>query len=180
MKFRYLPYLFFIFLFIACNSNNNDETESNVNNPLKKTSLQPFTDTVKLDTFNIELRGKEAHEMELIFNIVSHNGIEIYKKVIKADELLKGYLASEDLKREAEKIKFLKNEVNFFFDDEHFLVPAVTPEESPDNNVPDKAFYNELKQTQLNGFDYRLNKDAKIYIAWSKKEQKVKVYYKCC
>lgn len=180
MNYKYFPYLFLIFIFIACNSNNSNEAEKNSNKPIKKTSLQAFSDTVKLDTFNIELRGKKSDNMELVFNIVSYKGVEIYKKVIKADELLKSYLASQDLKKETEKVKFLQNEVNFFFDDEHFLVPAVTPEEVPDHNVPDKAFYDELKQTQFNGFDYRLGKDVKIYIAWSEKEQKVKIYYRCC
>ena len=75
-------------------------------------------------------------------------------------------------------MKFLKNEVQYFFEEEHFLEPAVMPNEQPDKNVPDKIFYEELKHTQLNGFNYRLAKEAKIYIAWSEKEQKVKVYYK--
>ncbi|WP_379090983.1 hypothetical protein [Pedobacter sp. UC225_65] len=101
-------------------------------------------------------------------------------KRIKADELLKSYLASAELKKEEEKVKFLNDEINYFFDEQHFLIPAVTEQEQPDNNVPDKEFYNELKKTMLNGFDYRLGKDTKIYIAWSVKEQKVKVYYKCC
>ena len=84
------------------------------------------------------------------------------------------------MKKESDKIKFLKEEISYFFDDRHFLEPAVTENEQSDKNVPDKNFYNELKQTGLNGFDYRLGKDEKIYIAWSVKDQKVKIYYKCC
>lgn len=147
---------------------------------IEKTTLQPFTDTLKLDTFKVTLKGKSSAEIKLMFTITSYQGVKIYEKEISGNELLKGYLASIDLKKEDEKIKFLTQEVNGFFDEEHFLVPAVMPNENADKNTPDPAFYEELKQTQLNGFDYRLSKDKKIYIAWSAKEQKVKIYYKCC
>lgn len=176
MKSSYLP-LFILILFVAaCNSNPSKETTLDK----EKTSLQAFSDTVKLDTFRIALKGEKAKDMSLLFTITSYKGVQIYKQEIRADELLKGYLASAELKKEEEKIKFLNDEINYFFDEQHFLIPAVTEQEQPDNNVPDKAFYNELKQTMVNGFDYRLGKDTKIYIAWSEKEQKVKVYYKCC
>ncbi|MDQ8052152.1 MAG: hypothetical protein REI78_03960 [Pedobacter sp.] len=146
----------------------------------EQTKLLPFTDTVKQDTFKVALKGKELKEMRLIFTITNYKGAAIYKEEILATTLLKSYLASEDLKKESDKIKFLNDEVNFFFEEEHFLVPAVTSSEKPDQNVPDLNFYNELKKNQLNGFSYSLGKDKTIYIAWSEKEQKVKVYYRCC
>lgn len=176
MKFHPLYLLFIALLFTACNSADKKETAIDT----KKIALQAFTDTIKLDTFKIELKGKKANEMVLLFTITSHLGKQIYSKEIKGDDLLKGYLASADLKKEQEKIKFLNDEINYFFEEQNFLMPAVTEQEQPDKNVPDVAFYNELKRSQLNGFDYRLGKDIKVYIAWSEKEQKVKVYYQCC
>ncbi len=176
MKSSALSFIALLLLFAACNTQPSKEAAIDTS----KTALQAFSDTVKLDTFKIALQGKESKDMSLLFTITSHQGVQIYKQEIKAEELLKSYLASADLKKENEKIKFLNDEINYFFDEQHFLIPAVTEQEQPDNNVPDKAFYNELKQTGLNGFDYRLGKDTKIYIAWSTKEQKVKAYYKCC
>lgn len=176
MKSSSLSLLVLVLFFAACNRNPSKETAIDT----QKTVLQAFSDTVKLDTFKIELKGEKAKDMLLLFTITSYKGIQIYKQEIKAAELLKSYLASADLKKEEEKVKFLNDEINYFFDEQHFLIPAVTEQEQPDNNVPDKGFYNELKQTMLNGFDYRLGKDTKIYIAWSVKEQKVKAYYKCC
>lgn len=146
----------------------------------EKTFLEAFSDTAKKDTFKVVLKGTESKNMSLIFTITNFNGIQIYKEEIKAETLLKSYLASEDLKKENDKIKFLNDEVNFFFDEEHFLLPAVAPDEKPDENTPDKAFYEELKQSKRNGFSYSLGKDKQLYIAWSEKEHKVKVYYKCC
>lgn len=176
MKRPHLFLLFFILGLTACQLKDEKKVAVNV----EKIALQAFTDTLQLDTFKIVLSGTESKNMSLLFTIISHEGIQIYKKEIKAEELLKSYLASADLKKEDEKIKFLNDEVNFFFEEEHFLIPAITEQEKPDNNTPDKAFYEELKASKLNGFDYRLGKDTKVYIAWSAKEQKVKVYYKCC
>jgi hypothetical protein len=144
------------------------------------TKLTAFSHQTKLDTFKIELKGSTSKEMSLHFTIITHNGIEIYKDELKANELLKNFIKSADIKDEAKKVKFLEDEVNYFFAEEHFLVPAVLTTEIADKNVPDKAFYEELKKSQLNGFSYRLSKDLNIYLAWSAIDKKVKVYYKCC
>jgi len=172
-------FLFAIICFLnSCKSSNSDT--QNHANELEKTTAFAFSDTVKLDTFKIALIGDNIKNMQLLFTIKSFNGKEIYRQEIAADELLKNYLATAEMKKENDKINFLKEEINYFFDERHFLEPAVTENEQPDKNVPDKSFYNELKQNGLNGFDYRLGKDNNVYIAWSAKEQKVKVYYKCC
>jgi hypothetical protein len=51
------------------------------------------------------------------------------------------------------------------------------PDEKSDNNVPDKKFYEELKQSALNGFEFRTGDEQKQYIAWSKKGNRVSMYY---
>jgi len=167
---RYIS-LFAIFLFLACNSTPDGKTELT---SLEKTTTSPFTDTVKLDTFKVSWQGTTTKGSAISLKIISHKGEEIYKASIKVDEILK---ADEKLKTEADRLKYLKNEINYFFDDEHFLWPAVLPTEKADKHVPDKNFHEELKQTQLNGFNYRSGKESKVYIAWSVKENKVKVYY---
>lgn len=168
-----------IALLYSCVSNNNKEPQP-TEQDLHKTATFAFSDSVKLDTFKVAIVGKNTKEMQLLFTIKSFNGNEIYRQEIKTAELLKNYLASADLKKESDKLKFLKEEINYFFEEQHFLEPAVTENEQADKNVPDKTFYNELKLTGLNGFDYRLGKDTNVYIAWSAKDKKVKVYYKCC
>lgn len=174
MKRNYLSILLVLCCFAAC------KNEKKVEAITEKTKLYAFTDSLKQDTFKITLSGAKSAEMILKFTIKNFAGKEIYNKEIKATDLLKSYLASEDLKKENDKIKFLNEQINIFFDEEHFLVPAITADQKLDNNTPDSAFYEELKQTQLNGFYYSLGKDKSIYIAWSIKDQKVKVYYQCC
>ena len=163
--------LAFIAIFFAssCTSKPTEVTH------VEKTITTPFTDTVKLDTFKVSLQKTTSKGNALIFKIIAYQGKEIYQTNIQTDALIK---ANDNLKTERDKMKFLTNEVQYFFEDEHFLWPAVMPNEQADKNVPDKAFHDELKQTKLNGFNYHIGKDAKVYIAWSVKEQKVKVYYK--
>ncbi|TKC09990.1 hypothetical protein FA048_07215 [Pedobacter polaris] len=174
MKQSYLLLLFAFLAFTSCN------TEKKVDPITEKTKLQAFTDTVNLDTFKLTLTGKKSSDMVLNFTITNFKGSQIYHKQIKTAELLKSYLASEDLKKENDKIKFINEQINVFFEEEHFLEPAITEDQELDNNTPDKAFYDELKQTKLNGFYYSLGKDKSIYIAWSTKNNQVKIYYKCC
>jgi hypothetical protein len=175
MKILNFILLIAVMALLSCNSESKKVIPS-----AERMVLQPFTDTVQKDTFKVALKGNESKDMSLVFTITNYKGNQIYKEEIKATTLLKNYLASEDLKKENDKIKFLNDEVNLFFEEEHFLIPAVTSEENPDENAPDKAFYEELKQTRSNGFNYSLGKDKQIYIAWSKKDQKVKIYYSCC
>ena len=173
-KLPYFILLGAISAFLACKSSVKPIQIS------KNISLQAFTDTLKLDTFKIELKGEKSAKMNLVFTITSYKGQKIYEKIISANQLLKSYLASADLKKEEEKVQFLTEEVAHFFEEEQFLVPAVMPNEKADKNMPDISFYEELKKTQLNGFSYSLGKEVKIYIAWSVKAQQVQIYYKCC
>ncbi|SFH48414.1 hypothetical protein [Pedobacter insulae] len=164
----YFGLLCYVFV-VACNSTPKEELK-----PASNHTATPFSDTLKLDTFKVSLEGTDPKNSSLQFSIISYKGKEIYKVNIQGADLLK---ANQNLKTNSEKMKYLNNQVQFFFEEEHFIWPAVMPTEKADENVPDKAFYEELKQTQLNGFNYRLGKEAKVYIAWSEKDQKVKVFY---
>lgn len=145
-----------------------------------KTVLWSFTDTVKLDTFKLVLKGDKPKNMEFIFTITPSDGKPVYSKIIKTKELLDNYKEDLDLGKEKKQVNFIKEELNLFFDEENLLEPAVTESEEPDKNTPDKKFFAELKQSGLNGFQYRTGKESKIYIGWSASEKKVKPYYECC
>ena len=175
MKFAHYLLLFLAFAIIACNSKSEKAVQD-----IQKTKLLAFTDTVQLDTFKVVLLGQESKDMKLSFTITTQEGEQVYKKEIMAEELFNSYLPKADFKNEDKKIKFLTNEINFFFEEEHYLIPAITEQEKHNNNFPDKSFYEELKASQLNGFSYRVGKDINIYIAWSAKDKKVKIYYRCC
>ncbi len=158
----------------------NPRTASSMNLKEVKQVTRPFTDVDKQDTFRVVLTGEKPKEMLLSFSIISHEGKEVYKQEFKAAQILESYKGNLDLKKEASQIKFMHDELNLFLDEENFLEPAVTENEQPDKNATDLAFYEELKQSELNGFKYRLGKERQVYIAWSQKALKVKVYYQCC
>ena len=166
------------FLIASC-SGSGTESEKMADSSVK-TMVKPFSDSLKADTFQVRRSSNAAKETELLFTIRSHEGKEIYREEIKADDLFKNYDATIDLKKKKNQVKFLNEELSRFFDEENLMEPAITEQEQPDQYVPDRQFYEELKASQLNGFIYRLGKENKVYIGWSAKAQKVKICYHCC
>ncbi|MET4083225.1 hypothetical protein ABIB40_003194 [Pedobacter sp. UYP30] len=179
---NYLLVLLFPLLFIACTGNEKTEQEKETTLIKNASSvvIKSFSNLTKLDTFRLNLSGTKPKEMTLTFSITNYKGQEIYSKVLKGEELLGSTDPNVDLRKEKDQIRFLTTIASQFFNEDNFLEPAVMPDDKPDSYAPDKAFYDELKATKLNGFKYRLGKENNIYIAWSEKEQKVKVYYNCC
>ncbi|MGY3052163.1 hypothetical protein ACVWYG_000350 [Pedobacter sp. UYEF25] len=169
-------------LFTACISNQNKE-KAQENKLIRNASsmvTKSFSDLNKLDTFRLDLSGTKPKEMTLTLSITNYKGQEIYNKVLQGEELLGSTDPNVDLRKEKDQIIFLTTIASQFFSEDNFLDPAVMPIDKPDRYAPDKAFYDELKATKLSGFKYRLGKENNIYIAWSEKEQKVKIYYNCC
>lgn len=176
MKNYYILLLFLLFFFIACRPSGQEKK----GNTQDQMVLKPFSDTLKVDTFKVALTGNVVKDMTIKFTITAHNGQLIYSKDLKAKDLIDNYKSTVDLKKERSQMDFIINEYKLFLDDENFLEPAVTENENPDQYVPDKKFYDELKQSVLNGFKYRTGKETSVYIAWSEREKRVKPYYNCC
>lgn len=176
MKNYYIPLFFFLLFIVACNP-SDQEVEAEMQDQLV---LKPFSDTGKVDTFKVSLKGRTMKDLIINFTITSYNGQLIYSKNFKGKDLVDNYKSTVDLKKEQSQLTFIKNEYKLFLDDENFLEPAVTENENPDQYAPDKLFFEELKQSALNGFKYRTGKETSVYIAWSRKEEKVKPYYICC
>lgn len=176
-----IPFLFIAVLSLAsCSSDPKSTTNKVQVHEQVKQITKPFSDLEQLDTFSVVLTGDKPKNMMLLFSITAHDGKQIYSQNFEAKTLIEHYKQTVDLKKEDKQIAFIKQEFEMFFEEDNFLEPAVTETEEPDQFVPDKAFYSELKQTGLNGFMYRLGQENKVYIAWSAREQRVKIYYKCC
>ncbi|MET3113543.1 hypothetical protein AAKU52_001268 [Pedobacter sp. CG_S7] len=178
MKYIILNLIILAFFLSSCN--NKSEKQLINSGELIKTSTAFFSDSFRADTFKVVLKGKEPKKMLLTFNIITAEGIEIYKKVFKARDLIHNYKETVDLRKKNKQQSFITGEFDFFLDEENFLWPAITSDQKPDQHSPDKYFFKELQDSQLNGFKYRISKETKVYIAWSAKERRVKVYYYCC
>lgn len=181
MKKHFTYLLLFLCVLAACKGNKTKASAEDLKNNLKgQTVLKAFSDTLLLDTFKVVLKGQKPADMIMNFSITAHDGAKIYEKDFKATELLKNYASTLDLKKQAKQLEFMQQELKLFLDEENFLEPAVTENEDPDANSPDKDFYNELKRSMLNGFKYRLSNETEVYIAWSAQKRQVLPYYSCC
>jgi len=180
MKLNFAGLFICLIAFASCSSDSNTNTNIITVNQEIKQLAKPFSDLERADTFKVTLSGSKPKNMVLAFSIISFEGKEIYHKNFSAAELVDHYKETVDLKKEADQLSFIKSEFDAFLDEENFLEPAVTETEEPSKQVPDKAFFQELKNSGVNGFQYRTGQENKVYIAWSSKEKKVKVYYKCC
>lgn len=181
MKRHFSYIILFLGCLMACTGNNSSETTETLKGIAPEyTILKPFSDSVKVDTFKVFLKGTEPKNMVISFSIVAYNGKNIYQKDFKATDLIDNYQSTLDLKKESKQKEFILQEYKLFLDDENFLEPALTENESPDQYTPDKDFFTELKASELNGFQYRLGNENKVCIAWSVKQQKVLPYYSCC
>lgn len=178
MKIARLIFLLPFFLIFGCNNQEGKGTAQIAG--LKNQVVKNFSDSLLADTFIVKVIGSTLDSQKLDFRIINYKGKEIYQVNISSASLLKNYDATIDLKKKKNQATFLQAELDRFFDEENFMEPAITESETPDKNVPDMAFYEELKTSGLNGFFYRLGKEDKIYIGWSAKENKVKPYYNCC
>jgi hypothetical protein len=180
MKLNALLLFVGIILVASCSSDPKTQTQKSSVNEHINQIVKPFSDLEKLDTFRVVLTGTKPKDMLLTFSITAHSGQRIYSQNFEGKALIDLYKQTVDLKKEDKQIAFLQQELKMFFEEENFLEPAVTETEEPDQFVPDKGFFAELKQSGLNGFKYRLGQENKVYIAWSTREHKVKIYYKCC
>jgi len=177
MRYAFSIIAVFFLFFTACRQEKPVQIDTAART---KVALRSFSDTATVDTFKIVLSGERPKEMELVFTITSPSGQRIYTKILKATSLLDNYKDNVDLGKEKKQVKFMQDELGLFLDEENFLEPAVTDDELPDKNTPDKIFFAELKKSGLNGFKYRLGKESNVYIAWSPSAGKVKPYYECC
>lgn len=177
---RLLLFLFFASALYLAGCAGNESGDSKDNNIEDQVILRPFSDSLLVDTFKVTLKGAKVKDMVMQFTITAHNGKVIYSKDFRAAEMIENYKSTLDLDREKKQKEFFLKEFNLFFEDENFLEPAVTENEEPDQYTPDKEFHKSLKLASLNGFKYRLSNSKKVYIAWSEKDKKVKVYYECC
>jgi hypothetical protein len=180
MKLPILALITGLIFLASCSTNDKPNTQSTIKYQSVEQVVKPFSDLKLLDTFRMVLTGDKPKNMQIKLSIISHTGKVIYTKDIAAKGLLDVYKETVDLSKEAKQISFIKQEAKLLFDEENFLEPAVLRSMKADKDVPDAAFFKELKQSGLPGFSYRLGLEDHVYVAWSKKENKVKIYYRCC
>ena len=138
-----------------------------------------FSNHVKPDTFKIKLIGDSVHTATATFEIISGEGKLIYNETFDANYLLNYDLPLEST--EAQKNEFILSRISNFFTEENFKVPAIKSDMTFDSNYSDRAIWQDIKRD--NGaidFYYLLGKEDGRWIAYSKTQNKVVLYFNCC
>ncbi|NEM96818.1 hypothetical protein [Pontibacter burrus] len=141
--------------------------------------LHPFSDPAKQDTFRIKLVGDSIHMAMATFEIVGHDGRVLYSESFSAN-----YLLNYDTPLNptpTQRDEFILNRIDTFFDEANFKVPAITADMTFDSNYGNEAIWEEIEADETAiGFYYLIGKEDGRWIAYSKPQQKVVLYFNCC
>ncbi len=172
-------------LFLSCNGGgssvidrkNSTVTEtknvSKGNEKVLLTNIQThfFSDISKQDTFKLILTGDSLKTAAAHFAIVSYNGKMIYYDEFEGEDLMGIENTDNAIKAKAAS----------FFNDSNFVVATKTPAVSTcgDNGIPDSVNWFDIhRDKNVIGFHYFFEGEVDDnYIAWSKKQGRVVVYW---
>jgi len=172
-------------LFLSCNGGNgsaidkknsavsetNNVSKANEKVLLTNITTHFFSDISKKDTFKLILTGDSLRNAAAHFAIISYSG-----KLIYYDEF-----GGEDLSGIENIENPIKYKASIFFNDSNFVaankVPAIAT--CGDHGIPDSVNWFDIHSDKgVIGFHYFFEGEVDDnYIAWSKKQQRVVVYW---
>ncbi|NDK57309.1 hypothetical protein [Pontibacter fetidus] len=155
------------------------ESASNVKVIKQNIKQHPFSDPASNDIFTVTLAGDSVLTADVTFEIKNSEGQLLHFETFKADFLLNYGVPENATKAQMEA--FILNRIDTFFADDNFKSPAITADMTYDTNFGDKAIWDDIKgdKTAI-GFYYLLGKEDGRWIAYSKSQKKVVLYFNCC
>ena len=192
MKLRILVYSIIILAaLVACKDNsklNGDQNTGEESSSSDKQIEAPilvnqhvhaFSDPAKQDTFRITLTGDSVQTATVTFEIHNSKGERIYPEQFAAIDLI-NYELPENADPAAWD-NFILNRISTFFDEEHFVSPAIHSGMQLDSAYIDIEGWNDIKSNEASiGFYFLLGKEDGRWLAYSKSQQKVVLYFNCC
>lgn len=143
------------------------------------TAKHVFSDPKIQDVFKLTIRGTSLLKADAIFEIVSSPGKVLYHETFKAYSL-SNELETEGFSQKQEE-EYIRKRVREFFNEKHFLKPAVRLKDKTDSDYSDMTVWNELRANKAAiGFQYLLSYENDRKIAYSKRLGKVVTYWSCC
>ena len=174
-----------VILFSSCNSPEKQETTGTqpavqeIKIVKENTKRHSFSDPTTQDVFIVKLVGDSVQTAMVTFEITDSKGKQLYTDTFEAN-----YLLNYDLKENAtaaERDEFILARIDSFFVDSNFKLPAIKPAMTFDPNYSDEKIWNEVKaDTSAIGFYYLLGKEDGRWLAYSKSQNKVVLYFNCC
>jgi hypothetical protein len=158
----------------GCNQPNREPLYENV---IKR----PFSDPAFKDELSIKVFGESLVGGTVVILIISSDGRIIYKQEHPASHLIGYGLMGEEATNIARMEEYITKRVDEFFIDDHFSNPAVSLNETFDNDYSELESWNSIQSDQTAiGFYYLIGEEAGCRIAYSKKEQQTLTYFCCC
>ena len=143
----------------------------------EKEILHSFSSPVDMDSFKIYVTGQSIRDGQITFQIKTSKGQlildEKYPSVYFVD-----YGFDKTSRTEEE---YIKKRVDSFFDEKYFKQPAITADETFDEDYSDKVTWDDINSDKSSiGFIYLIGEEDGRHIAYSKKLGKVVLYFNCC
>ncbi len=176
-------------ILLSCNSSNTNKVNSAaetkniaIGKKVLLASIKPhlFSDSLNTDTFKLVLSGDSITTSQAIFSIISHKGQLIYADTFDA-LWLENVSPENGTPTISQYEKSIKHKASIFFNDSNFVNAIKVPAKATcgDNGIPDTAnWYDIHAYKNVIGFHYWF--DGAVddnYLAWSKKQQKVVIYW---
>lgn len=156
---------------------NNKNEDSII---IEQRVLHKFSQVNEKDEFYICIKGKSIIEGKVVFKIISNGGIEILKEEFPA-YLLMNYGFEGDLDSKKDREDYMKMRISKFFDEDNFISPAIEKDDVLDVEYSQEEIWNEIQSDQTAiGFYFLIGEEDGRSIAYSKKTEKVVMYYNCC
>jgi hypothetical protein len=145
----------------------------------KKEILHNFSSTVDKDTFKIYVTGQSIKDGQIKFQIIKKDGIIILDETFPTYQFLDYGL--KDNSTDKEKEEYIKGKLDKLFNEDNFHQPAIAANDTFDEDYTKKEIWDEIISDQTTiGFYYKIGEEDMRFIAYSKRQMKIVIYYNCC
>ena len=144
-----------------------------------KEVLHNFSSTVDKDNFKIYVTGQSIKDGQIKFQIIKKDGNIILDETFPTYQFLDYGL--KDNSTDKEKEEYIKDKIDKLFNEDNFHQPAIAANDTFDEDYTKKEIWDDMifDQTTI-GFYYKIGEEDMRFIAYSKRQMKIVIYYNCC
>jgi len=158
------------------------ESEKNLLLPKEHKAEYSFSNQTSKDIFKLESDGFDPLQSTIKFTITNNKGEVFFEESFKSDLLIDDKIYDQvQNPTNDDKKRYVINRMKTFFDVNSFSMPAITDEDEFTAEYSDRSIWEDIKSdTSSVGFYYLLGSVNGKSIAYSKKQNKVVVFFNCC
>lgn len=144
-----------------------------------KQVLHHFSSTVESDTFKIIVTGQSIKNGQFKFQIISKDKGILFDENFETRMLLDFSLKPNPTDKDIED--HIKNRIDKFFNEDRFRQPAVSENDTFDEDYGEKEIWEDIASDRTAiGFYYLIAEEDGRHIAYSKRKKTTVQYYTCC